>query len=86
MSTNYCLKVYFNTEVKKIVQKFFKPFRLTRLLAWDRYEAHMTKGVSRRLTESVIGSGGCTKYIQATGPQFEINRLNRRKQISTMNG
>ena len=39
------------------------------LLAWDSSEAHITNEVKRKLTlnktESLIVSGGCTKYLQA---------------------
>ena len=39
------------------------------MLPWDSYEAHLTDNVKKVLTkskiETVIVSGGCTKYIQA---------------------
>ena len=39
------------------------------LLVWDSSEAHITNEVKRKLTlsktESLIVSGGCTKYLQA---------------------
>ena len=47
-----------------------------RLLAWDSFETHITDKVKRKLTtskaESLIISGGCTKYIQA--PDFVWNK------------
>ena len=47
-----------------------------RLLAWDKFEAHMTEAVKKLLkemkTDDALIPGGCTKYIQ--GPDASWNK------------